>query len=393
MTLRLAGAFYRAWRDGKPVVGTEYLLEELAAAMPSLRRRLTTTSFEREPPVRRRVRACLRHFHTPETSSEDVDLRAAAPGVGFDVSALLREAAWKARRRMTAFRAFRGEATAAAPAWSDGVRAAVRSALVDARYVGVRHAHGMHLLVSILDDPHAGAAELVALLGKDPATLLVGLPVSASIRQEAESMAPTADALLVVGVLTTPHSSALRLLGRLLGTAARVRSRTGNFLHILMEESVRQAVRLGGTQVSQAHLIVALCAVEDQFRYAGRRLADRWTEYNCGGEILLTWGVDCVSSAARAARLPEQDVSACQRWRWRVGRGDPPYGVDVTQAIERAEQYAAQLGHPYTGTSHLLMAILSDQDAAGCRLLRDMEIDDDALRRNVACQLGLPGAD
>jgi hypothetical protein len=279
----------------------------------------------------------------------------------------------------------------AAPAWSDEVRAAVKRALLDAHYVGICHAHGMHLLVSILDDPYAGAGQLVTLMGKDPATLLVSSPVSASIRHEAAPMAPTADALNMVGVLTTPHSSTLRLLGRLLGTAASVRSRTGIFLLALMQESARQAVRLGGAQVSQAHLIIALCAVEDQFRYTGRCLADRWTEHNRGGQTLSRWGVGYVSSAEYAARLPEQDVSACRRWRWRVGRGDPPYGVDVTQTVEHAEQHAARLGHRYAGTSHLLMALLSDQDGAGCRLLRDMGVDDGPLRRDMARQLGLPG--
>jgi hypothetical protein len=134
-----------------------------------------------------------------------------------------------------------------------------------------------------------------------------------------------------------------------------------------------------------------MCALEDQFRYTGRRLADRWAEHNRGGQTLSTWEVGYVASAEYATRLPEQDVSACRRWRWRVGRDDPPYGVDVTQAVERAEHYAARLGHPYAGTSHLLMALLSDQDGAGCRLLRDLGVDDGRLRWDVARQLGLPG--
>jgi ATP-dependent Clp protease ATP-binding subunit ClpC len=62
----------------------------------------------------------------------------------------------------------------------------------------------------------------------------------------------------------------------------------------------------------------------------------------------------------------------------------------VTRTVERAEQYAAELGHPYVGTNHLLMALLSDHDGAGCHLLRDMGVDDATMRTDIAHQLGFP---
>src|SRR5262249_48837214 len=123
--------------------------------------------------------------------------------------------------------------------------------------------HGMHLAVSILADP-AAAARLANKLGKDPARLLADAPVSKSLRRDGAPMTPVADLLVMAGVLTTPRSRTLRLLGRALVAAMNRRSHTGLFMAIAIQESVRQAVRLDATQVSQAHLTVALSAIEDQ---------------------------------------------------------------------------------------------------------------------------------
>jgi len=362
MTYRLAAAFYRAWQEGRPVVGTEYVFEELVACMPSLRRGLEVDSLRDEPSARRRLRAGLRDLQSPEVAwSDDVDLLAATPRLDFEVSAVLRETAWKARRRMMV----RRKPAVPAPVWSVGVRTAVRKALMYAHHVGVRHAHGMHLLVGILEDPQGGAAELVTRLGVDPGKLLRRLPVTAGIRSDGMPVAPAAVALTIVGVLTTPRSSALRVLARLLRAVSRAHLHTSVFPVALMHESVRQAVRVGSADVGQAQLIPAMCAVDEQLRDTGRSLADPWVEHNCGGRILSAWGISSAASARRSVRFRQGEVPPRQRWRWRTTRGDPPYGADVTRTVERAERYAAELGHPYVGTNHLLMALLSDPSLPG----------------------------
>jgi hypothetical protein len=385
MTYRLTGAFCRAWKDGRAVVGTQYVLEELAACMPSLRRGLAVLSLQHEAPVRRRLRALVQGLGVEEAElGEDLGLDVVT-GIDFEVAAVLREAQWRARRRLTAFH----EDRAPVPAWSEEVHTAVRKALTDAAYAGVPRAHGMHLLVSMLNGPHSGAAEIMATLGVDRSKLLRALPVSASIRSGNVPMAPAADGLMACGVLATPRSSLLRGLGRLLGAAMNARAHTSLFVAVVMQESVRQAVRVGSTQVGQAHLVVALCAVDTQLRDTGRMVADRWAEYNCGGQTLARWGVGYVSSAEHCAGLPVSQVPVCRARRWRVARSDPRHGTDIARAVEDAEQCATRLGHRYVGTSHLLMALLSDPDGAGCFLLREMGVRDTALRRDVAGQLGL----
>jgi Clp amino terminal domain, pathogenicity island component len=389
---RLVGAFCRAWRDGRPVVGTEYVLAELAAVMPSLRRALAMVSGERKSRLDRRLRACLREFDGPETPDGDNDRDGAGSGVEFEVSAVLREAAWRARRKMARVPARdRPAPGVAAPVWSATVRATVRRALVDAGHIGIRHAHGMHLAVSILANPADGAGRLVSKLGRDPARLLADAPVTRSLRHDGTPMTPTADALLLAGVLTTPRSATLRLLGRALIATIKPRWHTNLFVVIAMNESVRQAIRLDAAQVSQAHLTVALSAVEDQLQVRGRQLADRWADHNRGGQTLTQWGAGYPSTAAYAACLPAPTAAACHRWPWPIPADDPPYGVDVTVAVERAERYAAQLGHPYPATSHLLAALLADQDGAGTHLLTTMGVNTDALTRHVTEGLGLPG--
>ena len=63
-------------------------------------------------------------------------------------------------------------------------------------------------------------------------------------------------------------------------------------------------------------------------------------------------------------------------------------------AIENARAEAAALGHSFVGGEHLLLGILSEQDALGARVLRRAGLELSALRRLTAERLGkgCPGA-
>ena len=75
-------------------------------------------------------------------------------------------------------------------------------------------------------------------------------------------------------------------------------------------------------------------------------------------------------------------------------RSNEKFTQRAESAIENARAEAAALGHSYVGSEHLLLGILSEQDAMGERVLRRCGADLETLRRLTAEELGrgCPGA-
>jgi hypothetical protein len=366
---RLADAARRAWKDQKATVGTEDILFELTRNMPTLRREVAG--------IKSRLREEIAASGADGESDRESGANTVA-GVDYTVAALLREAQWRARRRL------RKERTVAAPTWTSYSAYAVRAALLDAHAAGVDHAHGMHVLVSILRDERNRACEILRHFDICPGKLLTKLPVARSVRADGQPWAPAVDGLTVVGTLDHPKSRVLRVLSRVVQAAAVVRWPVGIFMQTLRAEAVRQAVRAGNDHVNQAHLVVALCALEDQLQDTGRTFADRWGEHNSGGQVLANWGVDYDSSAEVVAQLPWPAREFVKQRQWQGPASDPPSGVDVVETIRKAERTATTHGHPYVGTSHLLSAVLADNAGDANRLLLELGVNMVALREDMS---------
>lgn len=60
-------------------------------------------------------------------------------------------------------------------------------------------------------------------------------------------------------------------------------------------------------------------------------------------------------------------------------------------AIEKAQEAAAELGHSYVGTEHILLGILREGDGLGARVLRDNGFDE-ALTEAMLVRLSGRGA-
>lgn len=69
-----------------------------------------------------------------------------------------------------------------------------------------------------------------------------------------------------------------------------------------------------------------------------------------------------------------------------------PRGVRPAGAGRAATEPAAALGHAYVGTEHLLLGMLTVQDATGCALLRSAGAEPDAVAMTVQELLGLARA-
>jgi hypothetical protein len=154
---------------------------------------------------------------------------------------------------------------------------------------------------------------------------------------------------------------------------------------VLRGEAVQQAVRGGCTLVGQAHLVMAMCALEYLMTMTTVRLADDAAATNRGAQVLAELGMTypavkdfAMDLSPGPAAIPREDKA------WRVSREDPPYGADLFHAAGAATKLAAELGHRYVGSSHLLFAIASDGAGPGGRMLRAYGVDPAA----VAMRLG-----
>ncbi|WP_432985528.1 Clp protease N-terminal domain-containing protein [Dactylosporangium sp. CA-233914] len=165
----------------------------------------------------------------------------------------------------------------------------------------------------------------------------------------------------------------------------RTAARGGAMLPVLRGEAVRQAVRGGCALVGQAHLVMAMCALEYVMLLTDTRLTDDVAAFNRGAAVLAEAGLDYLDVKDFAMDLsPGPAVVPKEEKGWRAAREDPPYGADLFHAAGEAARLAAELGHRHVGSTHLLFAIASDGAGPGSRMLREHDVDPAA----VAVRLG-----
>lgn len=371
-------AMARQWRIGRTRVGTEHLLLTMSERMPSLR------------PVRAGVSD---RVWNPATGwrSEDAGADFTLIGDAREVDGALREAAWLARVRL------RRAWEAPAPRWSAGVRAAVGRALLEGARWRVPWAHAAHLLTGVCQGGGDRAVEMLRDLRADPQGFVQR--VTRVARTAGTPMTAGADLLEKTGTLTAPPVGPLRRpVLRLLTTFMRadaVRYRPGAYRPMVMamdREAVRQVVRTGAGQATQAHLLLGLLELHQQLAASGQRLRPRWAAHNEAGELLLGAGVRRAALLDRIGRgvPPDEPLPPHSRpWRNRTP-ADPPFGRGVADVDRRAHAFAAELRHRYAGTSHLLMALLAEPDSPARSILRDCGVGVDQLVDRLARSLGLP---
>jgi ATP-dependent Clp protease ATP-binding subunit ClpC len=115
-----------------------------------------------------------------------------------------------------------------------------------------------------------------------------------------------------------------------------------------------EAKRLGHRQVGSEHLLLGLLSLEG----------------SVASQALTSVGV-----ARDPARAAVADGAS--------GEIDPSqiaFTSDAKRVLERSLREAVRLGHNYVGSEHLLLGVLREEDAAGFRVLQEMEVDTEALR-------------
>lgn len=82
-----------------------------------------------------------------------------------------------------------------------------------------------------------------------------------------------------------------------------------------------------------------------------------------------------------------------------VGMGDEhvtgqiPFTPRAKKTLELALRESRALGHHYIGTEHVLLALARLDDGVAVQILRDFEVDADAIRRGIAERLGSAAPD
>lgn len=361
----LVGAFKRAIRLDRTTVGTEHLLFALLDGDSAASRLLAPTVR-----INGSLMGLVKAKGAKHWASEDVADDAAATFADDPAStALLREAEWTARQ--TAKRG--GKAPLSAdrrPLPTEALVAAIGRAFLRARELDVSRANATHLLMGLLHDPDNRAGEVLLEQRLDRDELLPRLAVHPSAHQDGTPHADSVTGLHNMGVLAQRS----RVLW---GGIARFLSNGGfgsPVLPTVRREAKRQAVRLGHPNVTTAHLLLAVLALDDQLATTGHQLRDELARSNTGAELLRARGVTLHAAINAAADLVQVD-------QHRPGPPAPQEEGDVEQALIRARLHAHKRKDPTTGTTHLLAELLANSDDPSTALLAATGADTDELRQ------------
>jgi len=202
----------------------------------------------------------------------------------------------------------------------------------------------------------------------------------------------------MVTMILEPRSEP-SLFGRLSGRVFRRMSRlarAGPLFAEVATEQVRQAVRLGHAVVGPAHTMLAMLALDAALAGARVEVPATHAGRNRGAAILRHFGVNVVRLRERAERdgapeAPPAEQLASQLSQMRLG--DPFEGAAVGAAQERAQAISLAYRHADTGTSHLLLALIEDDEGDGTAVVRELAVDPAAVRACVQQDLeALPRA-
>jgi ATP-dependent Clp protease ATP-binding subunit ClpC len=116
-----------------------------------------------------------------------------------------------------------------------------------------------------------------------------------------------------------------------------------------------EARRLGHRQVGSEHLLLGLLSLDG----------------SVASQALTSVGV---------ARDPARAAVAHDGGSGVLDPSQIAFTSDAKRVLERSLREAVRLGHNYVGSEHLLLGVLREEDAAGFRVLQEMEVDTEALR-------------
>ncbi|HEX6872675.1 MAG TPA: Clp protease N-terminal domain-containing protein, partial [Micromonosporaceae bacterium] len=267
---------------------------------------------------------------------------------------------------------------------------AVSRALAEAGAAGVGFAHWRHLLVGVLGDPTNRATELITEIGDERGAWTEKVPDGRGLSRSDRPMVGGASVPVTTGLVTNAVGRRLRLAAFLFRVRLLLARAPAPMVFGLEYEAIRQAVRLGAAQVHTPHLLIAVCALEEQLVHKGWELDPTFVAENSAGSMLRDLGASSLSLAHAAASHPVADGEADRHGFWRRQKANPPTGLDVATAIARASARAKEIGHQRVGVSHVLLQLVEGAGPAAS-ILADVGVDSRLLASALRSTLGQVG--
>lgn len=163
-------------------------------------------------------------------------------------------------------------------------------------------------------------------------------------------------------------------------------------LAVVQSDATMKAVLGGDDSVTGAHLLISVLELHEELTAAGRTLPEPVARWSAAGEILARHGVTRLEAARAATELPEGPADDEDRLDdlpthgWRRSRNSllaDVQGRTALAALRGASLSAHRQGHPYAGTTHLLVELLAEPAGPAARLLRHLQVDPDAVRADA----------
>jgi hypothetical protein len=126
---------------------------------------------------------------------------------------------------------------------------------------------------------------------------------------------------------------------------------------------------MASLSVSSVHGILAIASLRDQLSATGRRLSSRVAGLNLAIDVipdhrdLLAAAEDVFAAADEESEVLSPEAAAAF---WVPG---VRWGRRMSEAVEQSIALARRLEHVEVGTSHLLLALLDNEDSAAYRLV------------------------
>jgi hypothetical protein len=317
---------------------------------------------QREPSLRREFDSLVNMGQKALSSGTDIGLaidgRSALPTTVEDdaLAAELRDVHWQAL----------GESrSGGALPWSPALLGALNETMRSARSRDERCVGPGDIVNGLFDSETSSIRETLAAWSTEPFRLRARAAVLWSPNQVTRPYLPTVDALRFGGIDRhgeRAESKAAAVITRM----AWWYSRIPPIVACLESEAVRQAVRLGDTRLTTAHLLLGTLSLNAQLSQASG--VDYLTGF--GSHSLLSLGVRFEQAIAEMSAGSEESMIAPRSRRHRIQTipGNPRWSVEAARAGKLTETRAR--GNPPEVHADLLVASVSTSDAAGSLLRR-----------------------
>ncbi|NJC81928.1 Clp protease N-terminal domain-containing protein [Planosporangium mesophilum] len=266
-----------------------------------------------------------------------------------------------------------------ATTWSPDARQALRRALVAAGNDGGYWAGRRYLFDAILADPGNRAHALLSRCRVDPSMVRTATRADENVSAEDQPRLPVVESLQTFGVVPARNATRpSRLLARILTAGASRLADADPVLYVMEMEAIRQAVRLGNSRVTTAHLVLATLVLHEELVTAGPWEPETVGALGSAGAILAARGVTSFSVGRHLATLSSfGDAAPKQRHRaWRTNPKHPKWTVAAAQAAEATRNASPQGQEDVSaGTARLFVSALADADDDAVRMLHRLSID------------------